>query len=199
MSRPLTPIPKVARKEAKFNFSVVKQMRDVIAVICLDAIKQKSLTVSKQQTTVYGLFHGDKLEGTMGKAEKFMNRVGMYGKMKTTKFGGTELWVNEITREGSRLVIPEELHRQIGKVLVNGDNITLNLICRTYESKELPLYTGESILIHARAARAECRKMMSLMRDAVKERVITLEDGEYGFPSGKTKSDFDDWFLPMIA
>ena len=104
--RPLTP-----RKEAKFNFSVIKQMRDGIAVICLDAIKQKSLTVAKQQTTV--LAHGDKLEGTIGEAEKFMNRVGMYGKMKTTECGGTKLWVDEVTREGSRLVIPEELHRQM--------------------------------------------------------------------------------------
>ena len=173
------------RKEAKFTFSTIKHIRDVIAVICLDLMKTKTLTVAKQQSTAYELFHGDMDQNIMGEAEKFISGRGVYAKMTTTEGGGVALWIEEQTRAGPRAVISEAIHRQIGKSLVRGDNITHNLISRTYESKS-DLYKGDQILTHARVARAECRKMDGLLRDALKEKMLTCENGEYSFPSGKT-------------
>ena len=85
----------------------------------------------------------------------------------------------------------------IALLVVRGDNITHNLISRTYESKS-DLYKGDQILTHARVARAECRKMDGLMTDAVKARMLMFENGEYSFPSGKTKEDFDNWLLKQM-
>ena len=196
-STPSVPSATKARKEVKFQFGTIKHLRDVVAIVCLDLMKGKDLTVAKQQSTAYELFHGDEVNGIMGEAGKFINGIGVYAKMKTTEGGGVDLWIEEHTRAGPRTVISEAIHQQNGKSLVRGDNITQNLICRTFESKS-DLYKGEQILTHARAARAECRKMDGLMRDAVKARMLTFENGEYSFPSGKTKEDFDSWMLKQM-
>ena len=192
-STPSVPSATKARKEVKFQFGTIKHLRDVVAIVCLDLMKGKDLTVAKQQSTAYELFHGDEVNGIMGE----VGRIGVYAKMKTTEGGGVDLWIEEHTRAGPRTVISEAIHQQNGKSLVRGDNITQNLICLTFESKT-DLYKGEQILTHARAARAKCKKMDGLMRDAVKARMLTFENGEYSFPSGKTKEDFDSWMLKQM-
>jgi hypothetical protein len=51
---------------------------------------------------------------------------------------------------------------------------------------------GETIIGHAIC---EEKKMSSLMKDAIKERIVTYENGEYDFPSGCNKPQFDQWLV----
>ena len=112
---------------------------------------------------------------------------------------GVALWDDATDKDGvARKVIPDTLHRQYGKILVAGDNITHDLLLKTYESKD-ELVTGETLIANARAAIREAKKMMSLMRDAVKEHVCEFRDGEYYIPSGRNnKDDFNDWMLKKM-
>ncbi len=90
-------------------------------MLAFDSISQTSMTKAMQIQTVYGLFHGDADDGIMGEAEKFIKGIGPYATMV--------LWEADTTNDGTiRHVILELLHRQRGKVLVRGDNITTTLI-----------------------------------------------------------------------
>ncbi len=40
--------------------------------------------------------------------------------------------------------------------------------------------------------------MSSLMKDAIKERIVTYENGEYDFPSGCNKPQFDQWLVKKM-
>ena len=181
---------KKARPELKFKFSIIGEMRSIAEVLAFDSISQTSMTKAVQIQTVYGLFHGDADNGIMGEAEKFIKGIGPYATMV--------LWEADTTNDGTiRHVIPELLHQQQGKVLVRGDNITTTLIRRIYESKE-DMCKGETIIGHARASICEAKKMSSLMKDAIKERIVTYENDEYDFPSGCNKPQFDQWLLKKM-
>ncbi len=92
----------------------------------------------------------------------------MYANMKIGKQDeiGVPLWANYSTAKelGGAMIrlIPDTLHQQFGKLLVSGENITQDLLSRTYESKD-ELYKGDTLISNAKAAIMESKKMMSLM------------------------------------
>jgi hypothetical protein len=146
----------------------------------------------QQIATVFRIYHGDKQAHIMGHAEKFMKGVSEYVDIMVNEGTGVTLWDDTTDKDGvAREVILEMLHRQFGKILVAGDNITHDFLFKTYESKDK--------LVTARAAIRVAKKMMSLMRDAVKEHVCEFRDWEYYYPSGRNnKHDFDDWMLKKM-
>ena len=150
-------------------------------------ISQKSMKVPEQRDSVFKLYHGER--EIMGQAEKFIKRMSVY----------SNLWEVEETKGGNRFIVPERLHQQYGKVLVEGDNITDSLIKRQYEKNAEELLTGSTIISKAKETVKEAKKMHGLIKTAMKENVLEKkENGEYTFPSGKSEDDFDQWMLTRI-
>ncbi len=100
----------------------------------------------------------------MGHAEQFMKGVSKYATMKIGEQDGigVPLWVNDTTVEelggATFRLIPETLHRNFGKLLVSGDNITKELLSKTYESKD-ELCKGDTLIANAKAALKEAKKI----------------------------------------
>ena len=175
------------RSEVKFNFGVINELRSVICVETFRMIAQQSMTVAKQRDTCVKLYHGE--NEVMGQAEKFMKRLSIY----------SDMWEVEQSKSGPRYFIPERLHQQYGKILVAGDNITESLICRLYEKNPDEKLSGQAIISKAKEAVKEAKKMHGLMSIGVKEGILQkTEGGEYGFPSGRTEDDFDQWLLKRL-
>lgn len=182
---------KHCRAEPKFNVSIINEVKSVICVETLNMISNKSMEVKKQHAECYKIYHG--AVGTvMGQAEQFM-------KAGSTQSVYSNMWVLEQTKSGNRYVVPEHLHQQYGKVMVCGDNITEDLIRRLYDNKPESRLNGKTIIARARLAMREAKKMDSLLKDAVRARVLEkTANGEYGFPSGRNEDDFDNWMLKKM-
>jgi hypothetical protein len=149
-------------------------------------IQQKDMSTRKQVETCFDLYHG-KIE-IQGQAEKLMKGMGPYA----------TIWASEQTKSGPRRVVQEQLHQQIGKVVVASDNITDRLIKLTYASKT-DILKGKTLIALAKDVMKEVRKMSSLLCAAIDARVLCLaENGEYNFPSGKSEDDFDHFMLKRM-
>jgi hypothetical protein len=178
---------KNARPEAKFNAKIINEVKSVVCVETFNSISKKDMDSKKQISECYKTYHG--AQGIMGQAEQFMKQMSVYA----------NIWEVEHTKNGIRHVIPERLHQQYGKVLVAGDNITESLIRRLYENKPDSRLNGKTIISRARVAIQGAKKMDSLLKEAVKARVLDAPvNGEYGMPSGKSEDDFDTWMLKQM-
>lgn len=178
---------KTARPEAKFQAKTINEVKTVVCVETFNLISKKDMDVKKQIAECYKTYHG--AQGVMGQAEQFMKQMSVYA----------NVWEVEHTKNGSRNVIPERLHQQYGKVLVAGDNITESLIRLLYENKPDSRLNGKTIISRARIAIQGAKKMDSLLKEAVKARVLDAPvNGEYGMPSGKSEDDFDTWMLKQM-
>ena len=159
----------MSRHKLKFPFRVITEFRSVCTVLVFNSICQQSMKKDQQIATVFRIYHGDKQAHIMGHAEMFMKGVSEYVDMMVNEGTGVTLWDDTTDKDGvAREVILEMLHWQFGKILVAGDNITHDFLFKTYESKDK--------LVTARAAIRVAKKMMSLMRDAVKEHVCEFRD-----------------------
>lgn len=178
---------KQPRSEGKFNFSHINEIRSAVVVETFNMIAGRDLTVEKQAKECLALYHGEK--GIMGQAEKFMKRMAVY----------SQLWHEDQTKYGNRFVISERLHQQAGKALVAGDNITEALIRQQYATQPENQLSGTTIVSRAKDVVKEAKKMHTLLRVAVRERVLDkAENGEYTFPSGKSEDDFDHWMIKKM-
>lgn len=179
---------KKPRAEAKFNFSIINELRSIICAETFLMIGQQSMKVPQQASACDKIYHGDNDKEVMGQAAKFMKGMEVYG----------NIWMNEQTKFGPQIVLLERLHQQPGKVLVAGDNISEDLIWRTYATK--PQYlTGLTIIAKAKEAIAGAKKIAALLPEAIKEHVLErAPGGEYSFPSGRSEDDFDQWMLKRL-
>jgi hypothetical protein len=133
----LKHLAKKARCEIKFQFQVITELRTVYTVLVYDSICQQSLKKDQQHASVFPLFHGAKQADIMGHAEQFMKGVLKYAGMKIYEGSSVLLWADSTDNElgASRKVIPKMLHWQFGKIFLAGDNLTHDLLSRTYKSK----------------------------------------------------------------
>ena len=90
---------------------------------------------------------------------------------------------------GVSRVIPGKYHRKFDTKLIAKDNITEDLLRRTYINKPTHL-SGRTIVNYAKEATREAKKMLSLVDEAVKARILEKNGGEYSYPSGKNVNYF---------
>jgi hypothetical protein len=92
------------------------------------------------------------------------------------------------------IILHEELiHRQHGKRMVVGSNLTLTII--QVSCVAMVLLSGSTIRTFSLETIREAKKMLSLMDEAVKSKILKKVDGEYEFDSGKGMSDFIDFIF----
>lgn len=144
----------------------------------------------KQQEAAVALkYHGGE-DNLASQVDKLIAGKGAY----------SELWENnESETSGPQMVIPQQYHRQSGD-LVKGENITKQLLSRTYKTRtNSPMMNGRTIRTLAQDVTREMKKMLSLMPIAIRNKFVTLADGEYVFDiSGKTKKNLIEFIISQM-
>ena len=120
----------------------------------------------------------------VSQVEKFVSGKGVFG----------NVWVVEETPHGPLSVIPQKLHRQHGKVYAAGNNVTIQVLEKAAMSKHVRV-SGRTIRLNASLAIKECKKMMSLVDEAVKEKILVKCGSEYEYHSGKNEEDMINFVL----
>ena len=100
--------------------------------------------------------------------------------------------MKEDTPDGPMTVMPESLHRQIDKVLISGRNISQSILERTFATR-VGRVSGRTIRKWALTCICQATKMLTLVDEAVKEKILERQGDEYGYMSGKNESDFVDF------
>ena len=85
-------------------------------------------------------------------------------------------------------VMPEYLHCQVNKVLITGQNITHLILERTYATN-VGRVSVRTFRSWALTCICETNKMLALVDEAAKEKIIEREGDEYHCHSGRNESD----------
>ena len=140
------------------------------------------MSISDQNDKAGSYYHGT--GAIVSQISKFLQGADKYG----------NIWVKEDTPDGPMTVMPEYLHRQVDKVLITGQNITPQSLENTYATNAGRV-SGRTIRTWAIACICEAKKMLTLVDEAVKEKILQREEDEYEYRSGKNESDFINFLL----
>jgi len=157
---------------------VVRGVKGAVAAECLNKISGKDLNNTAQERKIFEYFHGE--GNVVSQLEKFMKGQDVYD----------NIWIKEETKNGPQEVFPEKLHCHPGKRIVANENMTRTLLERTHSNKP-NLMTGRGLRNQADKCAREAKKMISLMPEAVKAKILEPPvNGEYSsYASGKNEDD----------
>ena len=176
---PQTPKPPAP---AQFPSKVYLEFKRLIAVECLTKFSANDMKNADQEKQLFKYYHGQ--GDVVSQTSKLMSGMSPY----------TELWETVVTDSGTQVIIPEKLHRQMGKTLVRGKNITEVYIQNTYVSRS-GLISGRTGRGYAQEATREAKKMLSLVGVAVRDGILEKDGNNYIYPSGKKEVDFINFIL----
>ena len=154
-------------------------MTEIKRTIATESVSQFSST---DMSIAGSYYHGT--GAIVSQISKFLQGADKYG----------NIWVKEDTPDGPMTVMPEYLHRQVDKVLITGRNITPQSLENTSATKAGRV-SGRTIRTWAIACICEAKKMLTLVDEAVKEKILQREEDEYEYCSGKNESDFIHFLL----
>ena len=177
-----TPSKPLARPHDVFPASVYTELKRTIAAESFRQFSDKDMTITKQKDACFNHYHG--LEGLVSQISKFVEGKALFG----------NLWENTETTEGPCRVIPELLHRQTNKLLVAGTNLNPSYLDRQFKLTGT-LLSGRTARTYALDITRESKKMLTLMGEAVKEKILVKDGDEYIYFSGKNQRDFVDFIL----
>lgn len=185
MSRSPTPIPTPAKKQDEFKNDIRKELQRYLAACAYYSMKTSSLTNKLQFKEIEKRFHG---EGDMvGVVWKFMNNKESYFRVM--------LYLDELHKPGVSSYLIDPKFTRSDKKLVLNENVTSDLIKRSFISKTQTL-AGKTLINMAKLEEREAKKILSQMNEAVKAGIIQRKtEGEYEYASGKTEKDLDDFLI----
>eukprot|EP00956_Cyclotella_meneghiniana_P032148 scaffold87013_cov49-Cyclotella_meneghiniana.AAC.2 len=181
-----TPRPARSRPADKFKVNVYTELKRLVAADCMNLMADKDLRVQQQQSLLFDHFHGK--FGRVPQSKKFIEGKEIYQNAFET--------VDSI--DGPIRIVPERLHRCFGSSLIVGVNLTEVDVASSRLVKgnnNPPVLTGRTLRSYAIDAVREAKKMLSLMDEAVKAKIVTKVDGEYEYYSGKTIDDVIEFIL----
>jgi len=167
------------------NASIYTQFKGVIAADLFSAQSHNDRTNNQQESSVFNGYHGN--EHVVAQYVQFLEGKGPYG----------NLWEKEDTTSGPRYIIPQNIHRQVGKSIVRGGNMNRLILSNTY-ANQVGLITGRTLIRYAKDNIKEAKKIASLMPHAVKARIVFKDGDEYQYCSGKTEADLDKFLITYM-
>ena len=159
------------------------EFKRTIAAETARCFSSDDMIVKKQIEKAFNIYHGT-ADGLVSQITKFVEGKDCY----------KNLWETVDTQNGAVRAIPEWLHRQEGKVLVAGKNITEAYLNRSFK-RTGPLLAGRSIRGYAAATARQAKKMLSLIDEAVQDKILVKDGEDYTYFSGKNLTDFIDFLL----
>ena len=157
-----------------FTCNVIIEMKRAICAETCRRFASDDLNIKQQCIRGFELYHGS--GAIVGTASKFME-----GKEKFAN-----IWVTEATEFGPVTVIPKEFHRRHKKLLIYKRNIHEEMIRCTYISK--PGYlSGRTIVNYGKALVKKAQKILSVVKDAIKAKILKRVDSELEYNSGKNR------------
>ena len=172
-----TPRKQKPRPLHTFPATFMTEIKRTIATESVSLFSATDMSINDQNLNAGWYYHGT--AAIVSQIRKFLLGLDKYG----------NIWVKEDTPDGPTTVMPESLHRQMDKVLIAGRTITQTILERTFVNREGRV-SGRTIRGWALICIRESKKMLTLIDEAVKEKILVREGDEYGYFSGKNESDF---------
>ena len=145
-------------------------------------IADQDLAVKQQEKKAAEHYHGS--GPVMSQVQRFVEGKGIYSNMFEME--------PSPNGNGQTLILRDELHRELGKRMVVGTNLTL---MQVQTSRGMLLMTGCTIRTYAQETLREAKKMLSLLDEAIYCKILKKVNGEYEFNSGKEMVDFVDFIF----
>ena len=176
-----TPNKPKAPPDDVFLARVFTEIKKYLSAETCLVFADDDLTLNQQKSEFFKHYHG---EGELvSQVDLFIARRGMYADIS-----------EPIDTQGGRVfVLPEYLHR-LPKKLIYGRNLKAATLMKTYKNSSTPL-SGRTGCSYAKEVTREAKKMLSLVNEAVREKIIIKDSVEYGYYSGKNQGDFIDFIL----
>ena len=167
-----------------FKATLFTELKRVIATCAANKFKNEELTVKLQEDKMFKHYHG--YDNIVGETDKFMKQIDEY----------SQLFEEHDAPEGRKYIVGSRFHREVGKMLVLGAELTLQRVEKTDQTKNSQLVSGRTARGYSKDALREGRKMLSLFEKAKRSKIIE-QDGpdEFIYYSGNTEVDLLDFIL----
>lgn len=177
----VTNTPTVERAPDTFKTNVYNEIKMLISAECARLFSKKDMNAKQQEKTAHQYYHGHgNIASQLG---LFMQRKGNYENV---------FEVDSASITGRDFIVPDKFHRQGQKKMTLDLNLKkADLQC----SRGGLLMSGRTIKKYAKDAVAQSKKMMSLLDEAVKNKILDKVEDEYTYHSGKAEADLHDFIL----
>jgi hypothetical protein len=170
---------KAAPLYPSLSADIVKQLKSIIATDVMIAIEKDDLDKKSQSSAIQNMYHGSSTSSDVSYVDVFLNGAKPFDNIWTECDDPTYGVIN---------IIPELVHQQKGTLVMTKRNVTSELLkASTLTSSNAA--KGSTLRTLGMETKKACKKLLSLLQEAVKDGIISKNGSEYEFASGKTESD----------